>query len=48
MNPLIIHPLAVVTIYWIWRLFETTLKERDRRLRERVAYMVWQAADKVA
>lgn len=37
--------LAIATIYYIWRTYREVKTHRARILRERVAYMVWQAAD---
>jgi hypothetical protein len=44
--------LAVVTItaiYYAWRHYnEALVKQRERRLRERVTYMLWTMANEVA
>jgi hypothetical protein len=36
--------LAVSTIYCVWHTYRLTLVDRQRVLRERVAYMLWVAA----
>lgn len=46
MNPLIIYPLAVITIYYCWRVYAKWLASRERQLRERVAYMLWLASER--
>src|SRR6516164_6955196 len=35
---------AVVGIHYIWRAYHTWVKHREKNLRERVAYMLWTAA----
>ena len=48
MQPIWIYAaaLAVVAIYYLYRAYDQTRQRRQRRLlRERVAYMLWVAAD---
>ena len=33
--------LAVATVYCFWHLYEAALKKKERRLRERVTWMLW-------
>ncbi len=41
--------LAVAAIYYWYRAYlQTRLRQQRRQLRERVAYMLWVAADQVA
>ncbi len=37
--------LAVAVIYYSWREYQARHDRRDRVLRERVAYMLWVAAN---
>jgi hypothetical protein len=37
--------LTVASIFYTWRAYALELLTRHRQLRERVAYMVWVAAD---
>jgi hypothetical protein len=39
--------LAVSAIYCVWYAYQKERLRRDRTLRERVAYMLWVAADRV-
>jgi len=39
--------LAVATVYCFWRLCTLALQQRERRLRERVTYMLWVMANEV-
>ena len=39
--------LAVSAIYCIWHAYQKEKLRRDRVLRERVAYMLWVAAERV-
>jgi hypothetical protein len=50
MNPLAtsMATLAVSTIFCLWRAYCQTREQRTRLLRERVAYMIWMAADRAA
>jgi hypothetical protein len=36
--------LTVAWIYYFWRSYHTELLQRERTLRERVAYMLWVTA----
>jgi hypothetical protein len=38
--------LAVSTIYCIWQAYRRALAQRERVLRERVAYMLWVLAER--
>jgi hypothetical protein len=46
MNPLVtsMATLAVSTIFCLWQAYHQDQQRRQRRLRERVAYMLWRAA----
>jgi hypothetical protein len=33
--------LSVTSIYYLWRTYDLVLHERQRRLRQRVAFMLW-------
>jgi hypothetical protein len=39
--------LAVSVIYCVWYAYQTERLRRDRVLRERVAYMLWVAAERI-
>jgi hypothetical protein len=39
--------LAVAVIFRLWQAYRQPLLRRERRLRERVAYMLWVAANQV-
>ncbi len=47
MNPLVtsMATLAVSTIFCLWRAYHDVQQRRQRVLRERVAYMLWMAAN---
>jgi hypothetical protein len=50
MQPLLstLPVMSVTTIFFAWNLYRHALAEaRQRRLRERVAFMLWTAADYV-
>lgn len=49
MNPLasVVSTAAIALIYRIWELYRDSQRQRDRVLRQRVAYMLWVAADTV-
>jgi hypothetical protein len=47
-DPLLLNVGAVVGIHYIWRAYVYWLVRRERSLRERVAYMLWRAAEEVA
>ncbi len=47
MSPFIIDVAALAAIYYIWRLYAMWLSRRQHKLRERVAYMLWVAAQRV-
>jgi hypothetical protein len=38
--------LTVVCIYYMWRVYRFTLQQRERVLRERVAYLLWTTANR--
>lgn len=40
--------LAIANIYYWYRSYSEKQRERERRLRERVAYMLWVAATRIA
>ncbi len=50
MNPLTssMATLAVSAIFCLWKAYCQTHEQRTRMLRERVAYMLWVAADRAA
>ena len=39
--------LAVAVIFYVWRAYQHVRIQQQQALRERVAYMVWMAADQV-
>ena len=39
--------LAVAVIFYTWRSYAVIQRKRQRRLRERVAYMLWVMAEQV-
>jgi hypothetical protein len=40
--------LTVASIFYCYRQYQTILQKRERRLRDRVAYMLWVMANNVA
>jgi hypothetical protein len=42
--PLVICTLAIVAIYYVWQAYRFLLRRRQQVVRERVAYMLWIAA----
>ena len=40
--------LLVSSIYCFWKHYHVALLRRERQLRERVAFMLWEAANRVA
>ena len=50
MHPVLaaVPTLAISAIYCTWNLYRQALLLRQRRLRERVAYMLWVVAHKAA
>jgi hypothetical protein len=44
MIPFNVAALAVASIFYLWRAYQSTMYQRQRILRERVAYMLWMAA----
>jgi hypothetical protein len=44
MEAMMVHCLSVVTIHYIWRGYQRWLNKRQKRLGQRVAYMLWVAA----
>jgi len=51
MNPLIVYNLAALTIaalYYVWRESHTSQLRRERLRRQRVALMLWSAANRAA
>lgn len=47
MAPLVVETLAVVSIYYLWRGYAVARHQQARLLRERVAMMLWKAAETV-
>jgi hypothetical protein len=47
MNPVFVYVMHVVCIYLLWRYYETWQRQRGKVLRERVAYLLWSAAQRV-
>jgi hypothetical protein len=49
MIPLVgpIGALAVASIYYTYRDYMVSLQAKERKLRERVAYLLWSLADRV-
>jgi hypothetical protein len=47
MNPILasVTTLAVSMIYLVWQNYHAILQRRERVLRSRVAWMLWQAAN---
>jgi hypothetical protein len=39
--------LAVATVYCFWNVYFAIQKQRERRLRDRVAFMLWQMANQI-
>lgn len=33
--------LAIATVYCFWQIYEVARKQKERRLRERVTWMLW-------
>jgi hypothetical protein len=46
MIPCGLAALAVAGLFYTWRAYNDTLLRRDRTLRERVAWMLWVAAER--
>ena len=46
MESLLICTLAIVGIYYVWLAYRSLLRQRHQVLRERVAYMLWIAAER--
>lgn len=44
MDPMFVHPLAVCGIFCIWDYYRKLRVKQQRVLRDRVAFMVWRAA----
>jgi hypothetical protein len=47
MDPLLVQPLAVCGIYLIWDYYRKVAAQQQKRLRERVTFMLWQAAHEI-
>ena len=49
MNPMMtsMATIAISTIYTLWHSYRMTQARRQDRLRERVAFMLWQMANRV-
>jgi hypothetical protein len=45
-HPELVPVLAVVSIHCIYRAYQYAMQRRQRILRERVAYLLWMAAQK--
>jgi hypothetical protein len=39
--------LAVATVYCFWNVYYAVQKKRERRLRERVTFMLWEMANQI-
>jgi len=39
--------LAITVIFWLWQAYRQRFLRRERRLRERVTYMLWVMANQV-
>jgi len=39
--------LAVAAVYCFWNVYLCLHKQRERRLRERVTYMLWEMANQI-
>ena len=39
--------LAVAAVYCFWNVYLSLHKQRNRRLRERVTYMLWEMANQI-
>ncbi len=39
--------LAIATLYYMWRDYYLVYMQRERQIRERVAYMLWTAANRM-
>ena len=44
MDPILVQPLAVCGIYCIWDYYRKVKFRAGKQLRDRVAYMLWRAA----
>ena len=49
MQPIVTNmaALAVATLFYVWRAHSQTRRQRERVLRQRVAYMLWVMAEQV-
>jgi hypothetical protein len=47
LQPVVIPLLAVISIHYIWRGYVLWQQRRQRILRDRVAFMLWTAAQHV-
>ncbi|HMP04476.1 MAG TPA: hypothetical protein PKD86_09980 [Gemmatales bacterium] len=43
---LLICTLAIVGIFYVWQAYRALLQHRQKVVRERVAYMLWMAANR--
>lgn len=41
---MLVHPLAVCGIFYIWDYYKKLRLKASKQLRERVAFMLWKAA----
>src|SRR5262245_2576699 len=48
MYPALVPFLSVASIYYVWRGYQAWLARRERLIRNRVAYMLWVAAQTCA
>jgi hypothetical protein len=39
--------IVVATVYCLWHVADVLRKQKDRRLRERVAYLLWVMANEI-
>jgi hypothetical protein len=44
MHPAVVPFFAVTAIYYVWRGYHAYLAHKERQLRNRIAYMLWSAA----
>ena len=49
MQPIVTNmaALAVATLYYVWRAYHQTRRQRECVLRQRVTYMLWVMAERV-
>ena len=47
MDPLLLQVVYLTSIYYLWRAYVGWLRQRHQVIRERVAYLLWVAAQQV-